>query len=211
VRLLTSLVAALLTGFARLLTGARARWIGCGPEARQRIYFANHRSHADFVLLWASLPPRLRETTRPVAGADYWREGGLRRFLIHQVFRGVLIDRNRETRTEDPIAQIVAALDCGASLIVFPEGTRNLGDEDLLPLKSGLYYTAVQRPGIELVPVWIDNLGRVLPKGMLLPVPLLCTVNFGEPLSLAAAESKDDFLERARRAMLELKERVRPQ
>jgi 1-acyl-sn-glycerol-3-phosphate acyltransferase len=204
------LVATLITGFARLLTGARARWMGCAPEARQRIYFANHRSHADFVLLWASLPPRLRETTRPVAGADYWREGALRRFLIHQVFRGVLIDRNRETRTEDPIAQIVAALGSGASLIVFPEGTRNLTDEPLLPLKSGLYYTALRRPDVELVPVWIDNLGRVLPKGMLLPVPLLCTVNFGEPLALAAAESKDDFLERARRALLELNEKVRP-
>jgi len=140
-----------LTGFTRLITGAQARWIGCAPAAVQRIYFGNHSSHADFALIWASLPPLLRARTRPVAGADYWDHGRLRQFVIHEVLRGVLIDRAGKTRSENPVDKIVAALDLGDSLIVFPEGTRNTTDDLLLPLKSGLFHVACRRPDVELV------------------------------------------------------------
>jgi 1-acyl-sn-glycerol-3-phosphate acyltransferase len=200
-----------ITGFTRLVTGAQARWIGCGPAAVQRIYFANHASHADFALIWASLPADLRVRTRPVAGADYWEKGRLRRYIIHEVLRGVLIERAGSARAADPIETIVAALDLGDSLIVFPEGTRNVSDEMLLPFKSGLYRVACLRPEVELVPVWMENLGRVLPKGEIIPVPLLCSINFGAPMRLVPGEQKQAFLERVRRALLELAALVRPQ
>ena len=209
--LAADLFAGVITGFTRLVTGAQARWIGCGPAAVQRIYFANHASHADFALIWASLPPDLRCRTRPVAGADYWDKGRVRRYIIHEVLRGVLIERAGTVRTRDPIEVIVEALELGDSLIVFPEGTRNLSDEPLLPLKSGLYRVACQRPDVELVPVWMQNLGRVLPKGEIIPVPLLCSINFGVPMRLAAGEAKDAFLGRVRQALLELGASVRPQ
>jgi 1-acyl-sn-glycerol-3-phosphate acyltransferase len=202
---------AALTAFTRLVTGAQARWIGCAPAAVQRIYFGNHSSHADFALIWASLPYDLRVRTRPVAGADYWGKGRVRQYIIHEVLRGVLIERAGSVRTADPIEVIVAALDAGDSLIVFPEGTRNTTDEVLLPFKSGIYRVACQRPEVELVPVWMENLGRVLPKGEIVPVPLLCSVNFGAPLKVQPAESKDSFLERSRRALLELAASIRPQ
>jgi len=211
VSLAADLFAGVITGFTRLVTGAQARWIGCGPAAVQRIYFANHASHADFALIWASLPPDLRCRTRPVAGADYWDKGRVRRYIIHEVLRGVLIERAGTVRTRDPIEVIVEALELGDSLIVFPEGTRNLSDEPLLPLKSGLYRVACQRPDVELVPVWMQNLGRVLPKGEIIPVPLLCSINFGVPMRLAAGEAKDAFLGRVRQALLELGASVRPQ
>lgn len=196
------LLARLIIGFARLLTGARSLWRGCLPEARQRIYFANHSSHADFVLLWSSLPPALRPRTRPVAGADYWRRDAVRRFLIHQVFHGVLVDRERSSAA-NPLQPLLDALHGGDSLILFPEGTRNLAD-GLLPFKSGIYRLAQACPQVELVPVWIANLNRVMPKGRVLPLPLLCTVSFGAPLTLDAGESKEAFLARARDALLEL-------
>jgi len=211
VSLAADLFAGVITGFTRLVTGAQARWIGCGPTAVQRIYFANHASHADFALIWASLPPDLRCRTRPVAGADYWDKGRVRRYIIHEVLRGVLIERAGTVRTRDPIEVIVEALELGDSLIVFPEGTRNLSDESLLPLKSGLYRVACQRPDVELVPVWMQNLGRVLPKGEIIPVPLLCSINFGVPMRLAAGETKEAFLGRVRQALLELAASVRPQ
>jgi 1-acyl-sn-glycerol-3-phosphate acyltransferase len=195
----------LLCAFARALTGARARWLGCAPAATQRVYFANHGSHGDFVLVWASLPPDLRERTRAVAGADYWNKGALRRYVAHRVLRAVLIDRDRATRTEDPIDRMATVLDHGDSLIVFPEGTRNTTDAPLLPFKSGLYHLAVRCPDVELVPVWIDNARRVMPKGAVIPVPLLCTVTFGAPLRVAPAEGKDAFLERARAAVIALR------
>ena len=209
--LVTDTVAGAITSFTRLLTGAQARWIGCAPAPAQRIYFANHTSHADFVLIWASLPAHLRRITRPVAGADYWAHGAVKQFVINDVLRGVLIDRERVTRRNDPVETIVTALDGGDSLIVFPEGTRNTTDEPLLPLKSGLYHVACRRPEVELVPVWMENLGRVLPKGEVIPVPLLCSINFGNPLHLTPGEHKAAFLDRARNALLELGAGVRPQ
>jgi 1-acyl-sn-glycerol-3-phosphate acyltransferase len=200
-----------LTAFTRVVTGAQARWIGCAPAAVQRVYFANHTSHADFALIWASLPYDLRTRTRPVAAADYWERGRVRSYIIHEVLRGVLIERAGTERTRDPIETIVAALELGDSLIVFPEGTRNTTDQALLPFKSGLYRVACQRPDVELVPVWMENLGRVLPKGEIVPVPLLCSVNFGAPLRLAPNEEKTMFLERAKQALLDLAGSIRPQ
>ena len=202
--LVTDAIAGSITGFTRLVTGAQARWLGCAPAPVQRIYYGNHSSHADFVLIWASLPPALRTRTRPVAGSDYWEKGAIKRFLIHEVLNGVLVDRERRDLTVSPVDTIVAALDTGHSLIFFPEGTRNTTDETLLPFRSGLYHIACRRPDVELVPVWMENLGRVLPKGEFVPVPLLCSINFGAPLHVGAAEDKDVFLARARNALLDL-------
>ncbi len=201
--MLERVVASAITGCARTLTGARAHWVGCEPQIRPRIYYANHTSHIDFVLLWAVLPPAVRACTRPVAAADYWSSSGLRRYLIHRVFHGVLVDRGGDPKAKDPLVPVVAALDARQSVIIFPEGTRNLG-EQMLPFKSGLYHLARQRPGVELIPVWIENLNRVMPKGHLLPVPLLCSVRFGAALGLGDAEDKAAFLQRARQAILDL-------
>lgn len=201
--MLAALTAFAITSAARLLTGARALWLGSTAQATQRLYYANHSSHGDFVLLWASLPPELRKRTRPVAGADYWQKPGVRSFLINNVFNGVLVDRERKEGA-NPLQAMLDALDGGDSLIIFPEGTRNLGDEPLLPFKSGLYHLAQARPDIELVPVWIANLNRVMPKGRALPLPLLCTLSFGAALERIEGESKDAFLERARNALLAL-------
>jgi 1-acyl-sn-glycerol-3-phosphate acyltransferase len=207
---LTDAVGTGLTHFTRAVTGAQARWIGCAPAAIQRIYFGNHASHADFALIWASLPYDLRVRTRPVAGADYWEKGRVRSWVIHEVLRGVLIDRAGHARTRDPIDIIVEALDQGDSLIVFPEGTRNMTDELLLPFKSGIYRVACRRPDVQLVPVWMENQGRVLPKGEFIPVPLLCSVNFGAPIKLEPGEQKDAFLARTRQALLDLATSIRP-
>jgi 1-acyl-sn-glycerol-3-phosphate acyltransferase len=189
--------------FARFVTAVRPVWAGTAPVPGQRIYFANHSSNGDFVLIWTVLPDALRKTTRPVAGSDYWLVSRLRSFIGREVFNAVLIDRRREMRTEDPVAQMVAALDEGSSLIIFPEGTRNAGPEPLLPFKTGLYHMARARPEIDLVPVYIRNLNRVMPKGEIIPVPLICSVIFGESLHLAPEETKDDFLARAQQALLE--------
>jgi 1-acyl-sn-glycerol-3-phosphate acyltransferase len=182
------LVAHAVVGFARLLTGARALWKGCAPLPVQRIYYGNHTSHGDFVLIWAALPPTLRWHTRPVAGADYWERSTLRRWLIHRAFNGVVIERLQRDGAADPIAQMTEALGRGESLILFPEGTRNTTDAALLPFKSGLYRVAAAHANVECVPVWIENLNRVMPKGEFVPIPLLCTLTFGVPLRLAAGE-----------------------
>jgi len=199
-----ALAAMAVTGFARLVTGVRGNWRDCAPDPRPRVYFANHNSHGDFVLIWTVLPPALRRLTRPVAGADYWTVSRTRRFFGERVFRAVLIDRNPATREADPIALMASSLDAGSSLILFPEGTRNMSDEPLLPFKTGLYHLANARPQVKLVPVWIENLNRVMPKGEFVPIPLLCTVTFGASLQVRDGEDKAAFLDRARAALLAL-------
>jgi 1-acyl-sn-glycerol-3-phosphate acyltransferase len=189
---------------ARLVTGVRGEWRGAAPDPRRRVYYANHRSHLDFILIWTVLPAPLRRITRPVAGADYWLKGGLRKFFGEGVFRAVLIDRDPLSRQADPVTLMTEALDKDLSLILFPEGTRNTTEEPLLRFKSGLYHLATARPDVELVPVWIANLNRVMPKGEIVPIPLLCTVTFGAPIVVAAGEEKSVFLERCRTALLEL-------
>lgn len=199
--MLEFLAARTLTGIAKVLTGVQARWSGCAPADQQRIYFANHTSHLDFILLWSALPPRLRVRTRPVAAADYWTSSALKRYLIQRVFRGVLVDRER--KSHDPLAPLRAALDASDSLILFPEGTRNLGEE-MLPFKSGIFHLAESHPQAELVPVWLCNSQRVMPKGALLPVPLLCSVRFGAPCKREPGETKKAFLERLRSTLVDL-------
>ncbi|KXU37258.1 acyl-phosphate glycerol 3-phosphate acyltransferase [Ventosimonas gracilis] len=205
--MLSKLTAFLITSVARLLTGARALWLGCSAVPVQRIYYANHSSHGDFVLLWACLPQPLQQRTRPVAGKDYWHQSKLRRFLIDRVFNGVLVERSSPSEDKsNKLQPLLDALNNGDSLIIFPEGTRNLTEEPLLPFKSGIYHLSEACPQIELVPVWIANLSRVMPKGRVLPLPLLCTLTFGEPLVRIEGEEKPAFLQRARNALLALSE-----
>lgn len=203
-------VASLVALSARVVTAVRAEWGTHLPDLRPRVYFANHASHGDFVLVWTVLPKPVRQKTRPVAGAEYWLKDSVRRYIGTRVFNAVLVEREAEKRTADPIQQMAAALDEGSSLILFPEGTRNLTDVALLPFRSGIYRLALARPGVEMVPVWIANLNRAMPKGELIPVPILCTVSFGMPVRLREGEEKTAFLERARAALLSLRPREHP-
>jgi 1-acyl-sn-glycerol-3-phosphate acyltransferase len=193
----------LLSGLVRALVGAQPRWIGCKPAPALRIYFANHTSHMDTLALWSALPASLRASTRPVAAADYWSGGGFKSYLATRGFNALFIERNPDRREGDPLAPLAEALQRGESLIIFPEGTRRA---QALPseFKSGLFHLAAKVPEAELVPVYLDNLYRSMPKGTLLPVPLTCLVRFGAPLERIAEETKDAFLERARQAVVDL-------
>jgi len=199
-----NLTAPLLAITAKLLSGATLRWHECQPDTCQRIYFANHTSHLDALVLWATLPGEIRDLTRPVAAKDYWAAGAIRRYIARQ-FNALLIDRDDIKVHHSPIDAMIREIGMKHSLIVFPEGRRNT-DEEMLEFKSGLYYLSKKRPDLELMPVYIDNLNRVLPRGEFLPVPLLSCITVGPPIWLEPKENKHDFLERARAAVLRLKE-----
>lgn len=190
-----------LASLARLITGAQGHWKGSPPTAEQRIYFANHQSHFDWVLIWASLPRELRVRTRPIAARDYWTSSPLKTWLTTAVFNAVYVSRTRSTPDEDPLEPLVEALDGGDSLVIFPEGTRSSKGEPQA-FKAGLYHLTRQFPQVQLIPTWIDNVQRVMPKGEVVPVPILCTVTFGAPITLQEGEDKKAFLERARAAVM---------
>lgn len=208
-------MASVIASLARGVSGVRVRWAGCRPEARQRIYFANHTSHLDFVVLWSALPREVRARTRPVAAEDYW-DKGIKAYLSQRVFHAVLVRRRTAAEESDMvdaivesrrrIDRLVEAMGETDSLIIFPEGTRGTG-EMIGPFRSGLYYLAQRRPEVELVPAYLEDLSRVLPKGEVLPVPLLSLVTFGEPMHFDDSETKALFQERARGAVQGLSRR----
>lgn len=167
------------------------------------IYFANHSSHLDFTTIWAALPKKVRLRVRPVAGRDYWEKTPRRLRIARDFFNAVLIERQRVTVASNPLEPMLAALDAGDSLIVFPEGTRSL-DGKIQSFKSGLHHLARARPEVVLVPIYLQDLNRILPKGDILPVPILGSLSLGAPLRLAPEETKSAFLERARQAVLQL-------
>ncbi len=206
--------ASLLAAVARGITGVQVQWAGCEPDEKQRIYFANHTSHLDFVVLWSALPSDLRVHTRPVAAQDYWESSALRRYMVSNVFNAVMVQRGVMAQTKSPeearyagqsvIEQMAEALGDQYSLILFPEGTRGNG-EKVGPFRAGLYHLALRRPDVELVPAYLENMNRILPKGEVLPVPMLSLLTFGKPLQVEPGEEKETFLERAREAVSSLR------
>ena len=202
--LLSLITENLLVGLAKFFSGASARWIDCQPDTSQRVYFANHTSHLDAIIVWSALPRNVRTVTRPVAAKDYWDKGWLRRHLA-KVFQALLIDRREIKVHQSPVDVMLREIGDTYSLIVFPEGGRNT-ETEIQEFKSGLYYLSKKRPDLELVPVYIENLNRVLPRGEFLPVPLLSCIKFGPPMWLEQGEPKAEFLERARDAVRRLKD-----
>jgi 1-acyl-sn-glycerol-3-phosphate acyltransferase len=202
--MLAKLMALFLLGLIRVLTGSQARWYGCPPKAEQRIYFANHQSHADLVMIWAALPKELRHMTRAIAARDYWTKTPFKQWLTTEVFNVIYVSRER-TAEEDPLEPLLDALSKGDSIILFPEGTRGHTGEPQ-PFKAGLYNLACKFPHAVLVPAWINNVQHVLPKGEVVPVPVLCSVTFGAPMQLGPDEERRVFLERARHAVIALRD-----
>jgi 1-acyl-sn-glycerol-3-phosphate acyltransferase len=204
-------LAGIIAGAARLISGVQVRWVDSQPNPGQAIYLVNHSSHLDFVVLWSSLPPQIRALTRPVAAQDYW-DRGLRRALAVNVFNAVLVARHggheAEETAPDPrlaIQHMLEAMGSEHSLILFPEGTRGTGEE-VAAFKSGLYYLCHEKPGLRLVPAYLNNLNRILPKGEFLPVPFISRLTFGPAFTLGTNEPKAAFLSRAREAVCRLKD-----
>jgi 1-acyl-sn-glycerol-3-phosphate acyltransferase len=201
----TNLTRNFLAIAARILSGASVRWIDSQPDTCQRVYFANHTSHLDPIVIWSALPQAVRMITRPVAAKDYWTKGPVRRYFANQLFNAILIDREEIKVHQSPVDLMIREIGHTYSLIIFPEGGRSAGLE-IGEFKSGLYYLCKKRPDLELIPVHVDNMNRILPRGKVLPVPLLSCITFGPPLWLEAGEAKTNFLARTRDAVLRLKE-----
>ena len=194
----------LCSGLARFLSGATSSWYS-QPDTCQRVYYANHTSHLDILAIWSSLPGYVRRFVRPVAAKDYWSKGLVRPYIANRLFNAILLERQHVKAHQNPIDAMVREMGDRYSIIIFPEGGRQSSGE-MAEFKSGLYHICKKKPGLELIPIYIDNMNRILPRGTSLPVPLLSHVTFGKPIRLEENEKKQDFLVRARQAVLDLKE-----
>jgi 1-acyl-sn-glycerol-3-phosphate acyltransferase len=199
--------------FIRVVCGASVYCHSDLSDNVMRIYIANHTSHLDAVMIWASLPDQLRNSVRPVAAKDYWDRTPIRKYIACKLLNAVLLVRPSKTTDKntslremiyDGLNSLVDAVNEGSSLIIFPEGTRSISGE-IQGFKSGIFYIAEQCQEVEFVPVYIDNLNRIFPKGEILPVPLLSRIRFGKPFKLNEGEKRRAFITRAKDNILRLR------
>lgn len=195
------MTADLLAMFVRFATGVRVVGAVEGWTSKPCVFFANHGSNLDALVIWAALPREIRESTSPVAARDYWTKNVIRRWISGKVFQAVLL--NRKGRPDDrshPLQDVFDTLEKGRSIIIFPEGTRS-PDGSLNVFKPGIFHLREKFPDSAMIPVSLQNLNRILPKGQILPLPLIGRITVHPPLADVADECREDFLARARTAV----------
>jgi 1-acyl-sn-glycerol-3-phosphate acyltransferase len=194
---------------AQFMTGADVIGRDRLPKSGPAIIAANHNSHVDTLLLLTIFPPKLMRHVRPAAAADYFLKDPFIGWFSRKLVGIVPVERARAGTGADVLAPARQALAEGAIIIVFPEGTRGGGGDEMGELKSGVARLAEAFPSAPVCPIWIEGAGRVLPKGTFLPVPLNCTVLVGEPLAWGG--DRTAFMAALRERLLGLKAEAPPQ
>jgi len=198
--------ALLVKPFMTLVMGIRVQGREHLPKG-QFVMVATHSSHLDTLVLLSLLPLWLIPRVRPVAAADYWTRHRLVFALTRLFFKILPIPRQGITPENNPLRLMEKALEAGDSLIIYPEGTRDYG-EDIGPFKPGVAHLLSKHPGLPCVPVYIRNTARILPKGTFLFVPLFVDVMVGEPLTFPPEMSKDEIRRRLEEAVRELAQKL---
>lgn len=159
----------------------------------QYIFVANHNSHLDTASILSALPISHLQNTYPVAAADYFGKTKFTRFLSHYLLNALLIKRNKDQEGENPIDQMDSLLKKGKSLIIFPEGSRG-GPEQMQPFKKGIGILLEKNPHIPFVPIYLDGMGKALPKGDGILVPFIGSINFSTPVLIPQDLSADQIV-----------------
>lgn len=150
------------------------------PRRGPAILVANHNSHLDTAVLMTLFPQRLIPRVHPLAAADYFMTSR-RLAWFSRVALGIIpIERGR-SRGADPLAAAGRALDAGDIVIVFPEGTRGVPERQA-EFKRGIAHLAKRHPQVPVIPVFLHGLGKSMPKGAVVPLPVRCDVVVDDPM-----------------------------
>lgn len=179
----------LVRSFLKIIVGVKfddARFL---LSEKQFVIVANHNSHLDTMTLMAVIPRKIIHKVRPVAAADYFAKSGWQAKLSRFFINALLIQRKRDKEhpENDPINKMIAALDEGYSLIIFPEGSRG-EPEKMQPLKPGIGLVLSQRPDVKFVPAFMVGMGKAMPKGDSLIVPYNSYLKFGKPCECSSTD-----------------------
>jgi 1-acyl-sn-glycerol-3-phosphate acyltransferase len=173
--------------FAVLVRAVVLIWLGLNVRHRERlpedgpaIIAANHNSHLDTMTLMSLFPLKLLPKLRPVAAADYFDTGGSWGWFAKNII-GIIPVKRGSGKEGNPLEPCERALDRGEILIIFPEGSRG-EPEAMQAFKKGIGHLATARRKVPVVPVFMYGLGKAMPKGSGLILPVNCTVSVGEPL-----------------------------
>lgn len=166
-----------------LFIGIRVRGYENLPSSDPFILVANHSSHLDTISLLNLFPLMRLRKIRPVAAADYFEKNAWISWISKTFFNILPIARKNITQENNPVDQMKACIESGQSLIIFPEGTRN-PDGEMGVFHSGLAHLLGKVGAVQVIPAYLVNMGRSLPKGEFIPVPFFCEIRLGKPLIL---------------------------
>lgn len=172
------------------------------PKGHPFIMVANHSSHLDTLSLLSMFPLRDLPKIQPVAAEDYFNRNRFISFLTHQLFNILTIPRSGITKDNNPVKIMKMAIMEGKSLIIFPEGTRSQTGE-IGRFRPGIAHLIKEASNLEVLPVFLANMGRSLPKGEYLPIPFFCEIVIGEALTLQG--DKSELVHKLEDAVRELK------
>ena len=181
--------ALLVRPFMTLFIGLKVRGREHLEGAEPFVLVANHSSHLDTVSLLNLFPLGRLRRVRPCAASDYFERDRLVSWFSHTFFNILSIARTDIRRGDNPVTLMREALARGESLLFFPEGTRGTANA-LGPLRPGIAHLIEEVPGLRVVPAYLENMGRALPKGEMLPVPFFCEVRLGAPRSLSGTREQ---------------------
>lgn len=169
-----------LKPFVFLLIGVAVKGREHLRGGRPFILLSNHNSHMDTLVLLSLMPLRDLRWVRPVAAADYFCASRATGFFVSLLFNILPIQRKPVPGADSPIEVMASALQAGQSLILYPEGTRGK-PEEMSRFHSGAARLMERFPDVPVLPVYLDGMGRILPKGEPIPVPFIGRVNIGAP------------------------------
>lgn len=164
--------------FMALFIGLRVRGREHLAGTEPFVLIANHSSHLDTISLLSLFPLRRLRRIRPVAAADYFERNRFVSLFTKTLFNILPIARKNITTENNPLRRMRDAIEAGDSLIIFPEGTRGSG-EQIGEFRSGVAHLIEKTPGVPVVPAYLVNMGRSLPKGEFIPVPFFCEIRIG--------------------------------
>lgn len=139
------------------------------------LYIGNHRSYFDIIITYARCP----RLTGYVAKDNMEKVPLLRVWMrrLHCLFI------NREN-VKEALKTILAGIDNiknGISMCIFPEGTRNKSDEQMLPFKEGSFKMA-EKTGCPIIPMAITNSAEILENHFPKAKPVHVIVEYGAPI-----------------------------
>lgn len=198
----------LFMAFVRAYTSLRVEGLDYVPTHGPFILAANHSSHADTAVIYASLPAPHRKMVLAAAAQDYFFDNGFRQYVSRVLFNTIPVARNPK-KGRDPLRHVLRALREDYGVLLFPEGTRSLNGE-IGPFRSGIGKIIAEFPGLPVIPTLLEGTDEVLPKKALFPRPRPVTLRFGPPLYLSAGpEDKASWraaAQQIRAAVLRLRE-----
>ena len=171
---------------------------------KQFILIANHNSHMDTMALMSAIPSRFIHRVHPIAARDFFGGSLFSRILMRYLVNATLIRRDREDPDRDPIDDMDKMLKKQRSLILYPEGSRGMPGK-MSNFKRGLGYLVQRNPNINVIPVYLENIYKTLPKGKKLILPYNCSIKFGQPIKFNSLEM-EDILKTAEKEILKIKE-----